>query len=162
DWQPARLNRRQALTLIGAGAGGAAFFPELLAQKQPTFPKGAGIRTLFKDVSPESISAPIRFHEHLSIDLRPYLNPRRTTAQPPPTSNVDLIVDEVKLAAKGGVVMIVDGGHPDMKRRIETLKEVANRTGMLVVASGGYYMERVYPPELAKLSEDQIADGLVR
>ena len=33
---------------------------------------------------------------------------------------------------------------------------------MLVVASGGYYMERVYPADLATKSEDQIADELVR
>jgi predicted metal-dependent phosphotriesterase family hydrolase len=167
-WQSGRLNRRQALTLIGASAGIATFFPELLAQKTLMFPKGAVIRTLFNDVSPESISGPILFHEHLSIDLPPNLNPRPANAppppppQPPPTSNVDLIVDEVKLATKDGVVMIVDGGHPDMKRRLETLKAVANRTGILVVASGGYYMERVYPPELATQSEEQIADGLVR
>jgi phosphotriesterase-related protein len=168
DWHPTRLNRRQALTLMGAGVGVAAFFPELLAQKKVTFPKGAVIRTLFKDVSPESISGPILFHEHLSIDLPPNLNPRPANAppppppQPPPTSNVDLIVDEVKLATRDGVVMIVDGGHPDMKRRLESLKEVANRTGVLVVASGGYYMERVYPAELATQSDDHIAEGLVR
>src|SRR5262249_40786848 len=103
DWHPARLNRRQALSLIGAGAGAGAFFPEFLAQKKVTFPKGAVIRTLSKDVSPESISGPILFHDHLSIDLPPTLTPRPANAppppppQPPPTSNVDLIVDEVKL-----------------------------------------------------------------
>ena len=159
------LTRRQALVLLGGGTVGVALVPELIAQKKPAFPKGAVIRTLFKDVPAESMSGPILFHEHLSIDLPPNLSPRPANApppQPPATANVDLIVEEVKLAAKDGVRCIVDGGHPDMKRNLDSLKTVANRTDVLIVASGGYYMERVYPPELATQTEDQIAAGLVR
>ena len=172
------LTRRRALFLLGgasavAGAGLASRgtggpFTEALAQTRVRFPKGAVIRTLFKDVPADAIDGPILFHEHLSIELPPNLNPRPADApppppsQPPPTANLDLIVEEVRAAARDGVRCIVDGGHPDMKRRLENLKEISNRADILVVASGGYYMERVYPPELAGQSEDQIADGLVR
>jgi phosphotriesterase-related protein len=163
------LSRREVLGLIGAGAG-LHLMPGLLAQGQPaaaTFPAGAVIRTVLKDISPGSLSGPMLFHEHLSIDLPPNLNPRPANAppapppQPSPTLNVDLMVDEVNAAARDGVTLIVDGGHPDMNRKLENLKTIATRTGMPIVASGGYYMERTYPAELASKSDDAIADGLV-
>jgi phosphotriesterase-related protein len=162
------LTRRQALALISASAGFAAFSADLFAQRAPSFPRGAVIRTLFKDVPPATIDGPILFHEHLSIELPPNLNPRPANAPPPPppqppaTANVDLIIEEVKAAAKDGVRCIVDGGHADMKRSLDNLKTIATRANMLVVASGGYYMERVYPPGLATQPEDQIAAALVR
>ena len=162
------LTRRQALALMSAGAGVAAFSADLFAQKTPSFPRGSVIRTLFKDVPPADIDGPILFHEHLSIELPPNLNPRPANAppsppaQPPATANVDLIVEEVKAAAKDGIRCIVDGGHPDMKRNLENLKAIATRANLLVVASGGYYMERVYPPQLASQTEDQIAADLAR
>jgi len=146
DCDARSLTRRQALAVIGGYAGVAALVPDVLAQKKLAFPKGSIIRTLFKDVPPEAIGGPILFHEHLSIDLPPNLNPRPADAPPPPTpqppatANVDLIVEEVKAAARDGVRCIVDGGHPDMKRNLEKLKTIANRTDVLVVASGGYYI----------------------
>lgn len=163
------LTRREALGLIGAGAG-LALSPRLLAQSRPgtAFPKGSIIRTLFEDVPPDAMSGSILFHEHLSIELPPNLNPRPANAPPPrppqpsPTLNLDLMVAEVKAAAKEGVTCIVDGGHPDMNRKIENLKEISRRAGMRIVASGGFYMARTYPADLATKSEDQIADDLVR
>ena len=78
----------------------------------------------------------------LSIDLPPNLNPsgRRASATNAATAGdgerrSDL--EEVKAAARDGVRCIVDGGHPDMKRSLEKLKTIANRTDVLVVASGG-------------------------
>ena len=131
--------------------------------KTPDFPKRAIIRTLLKDLPPSTLtSGATLFHEHLSIDL-PYFGPPRTTPLPPQaTANVDYIVGEIRTAGQEGVACIVDGGHPDMKRNLDYLKKIANSTPVHIVASGGYYMERVYPPELATQSEDQIAEGLVR
>ncbi len=39
---------------------------------------------------------------------------------------------------------------------------IARRTNVHIVASGGFYMQRVYPPDIATRSEDQLADDLVR
>ena len=44
---------------------------------------------------------------------------------------------------------------------VENLKQIAQRTSVHIVASGGYYMDRSYPPEIATKSEDQIANELV-
>ena len=49
-----------------------------------------------------------------------------------------------------------------MKRKVKSLKEITAKTGMLVVASDGYYVERVYPADVATRSEDQIAEDLAR
>jgi phosphotriesterase-related protein len=143
------------------GAALAAASRKAFAAKEPHFQKGAIIRTIQKDLPPGALaSGATLFHEHLSIDLRPRNGP--PPKQEPPTGNLDLIVDEVKAAQKDGIICIVDGGHPDMGRKLDNLKLIAERTGMYIVASGGYYMERNYPPEIAAKSEDQIAEELAQ
>jgi phosphotriesterase-related protein len=158
------LSRRRALTVIGAGAVVGFLGDKLAGAKAADFPKGAIIRTLDKDLPPSSLTGATLFHEHLSINLAPQ-GPRPANApplRPAPTSDVDLIINEVKAAQSDGITCIVDGGHPDMGRDLDALKRIAQATGMNIVASGGYYMGRTYPAELAGKSEDQIAEDLAR
>jgi len=156
------LSRRDALELLTAIL--AAGFAEGLAA-QPAFERGAIIRTLLKDISPESITGSTLFHEHLSI--RYPLTRAMATAQGrdvPATysDDVDLMVEETKAAGKEGVGCIVDGGHPDMDRDLDALKRIANESGVHIVASTGFYMQRNYPSDIATKSAAQIADDLVR
>jgi len=156
------LSRREALELLTAIlAAGAA--DGLTAQ--PAFERGAVVRTLLKDVPPDAITGSTLFHEHLSI--RYPLTRAMATAQGrdvPPTysDDVDLMVEETRAAGKDGVGCIVDGGHPDMDRDLEALKRIANESGVHIVASGGFYMQRNYPPDIAAKSASQIADDLAR
>jgi phosphotriesterase-related protein len=169
-----RLTRRELLNLFGMGIGTAAAgdFKLLAAAAQTaprsarvSFPKGSVIRTLLKDVPPESLARGVTlFHEHFSIDLPP-VNPRPANAPPPapnPTKDLDLMIREAKAAASDGIGCIVDGGHADMGRDLEFLRKLTAESGLPIVASGGYYMERTYPRELANKADDQIADDLVR
>jgi phosphotriesterase-related protein len=78
------------------------------------------------------------------------------------TDDVDLMVAEVRAAGQAGISCIVDGGHPDMERSIDALKRIATESGVAIVASGGYYMQRTYPPEIATKSVQDITDTLVR
>jgi phosphotriesterase-related protein len=164
------LNRRDALALLGAagGAGLAAAWgagsPSLTAFGQAAkpaaaavaFPKGAVIRTLLKDLPPEALAGgPVLFHEHLSMHYPPQVKEHFT-------DDVAMMVEEVRAAGKDGIACIVDGGHPDMTRSLDALKRIAAESGVAIVASGGYYMQRTYPPEIATRSADQIADDLVR
>jgi phosphotriesterase-related protein len=123
------------------------------------------IRTLLRDIDPATLTGgPTLFHEHFSIDLPP-ATPPPPSAPPPapnPTKNLALMVEEAKAAMKDGVACIVDGGHADMNRDLDFLRQISTQSGLPIVASGGYYMERVYPPELATKNEDQIADELAR
>jgi phosphotriesterase-related protein len=65
-------------------------------------------------------------------------------------------------AAAEGVTCIVDSGHNDIARRMADLCTAAGSTGVHIVASGGFYMARNGPRQIASKSEEQIADELVR
>ncbi len=167
-----RLNRRQLLSLLGAGAGIGLFSglrPEatLLAAAQAgavkpvTFPKGAIIRTVFKDIPPDQFpNGTILFHEHLDGVYN--RDSRQLTLPPPSNQDIAPAIADIKEAMKGGVVAIVDGGHPDMGTNYEHLRQIATATGLEVVCSGGYYVNNTYPAEIDKMSDDQIADSLVK
>ena len=156
DW-----TRRETLYRLAGGAALAVVPRAIAAAKTTRFPKGAVIRTLGKDLKPDALASGVTlFHEHLSIDLTPRNGP--PPKQPAATSDVNLVIEEVKAAQKDGVVCIVDGGHSDMGRNLDNLKLIAERTGMNIVASGGYYMERSYPPGIASKPEDQIAEELAQ
>ena len=74
--------------------------------------------------------------------------------------NLDFMVEELVRAKRAGVVGIVDGSQAD--RNVAFLTEMSRRSGVSVVASGGYYIEEMHPPELAGMTEDEIAQVLVQ
>jgi phosphotriesterase-related protein len=124
-----------------------------------TFPKGAAIRTVLKDVPPETITKATLFHEHLSFEwarIAPQSNRTGPSKDPAP------VLEQLDVAATEGVECIVDAGTTDVGRDAALLRQIASRTNVHIVACGGLYMERTYPPDLAARSEDQIADDLVR
>lgn len=147
------LTRRSVLRLFGM----AALFGQRAQPPIPLqFPKGAIIRTLLKDMPPDALAGgPVLFHEHLSMRFPPQ-------AKEHFTDDVAMMIDEVRAARADGIACIVDGGHPDMSRSLDALKRIATGSGMPIVASGGYYMQRTYPPEIAGKSAAQIADELAR
>jgi phosphotriesterase-related protein len=158
-----RISRRQALELLGVGAGFGAV--AALRAQSPSFPRGAVIRTLLKDVAPGDITGATLFHEHLSIRYPMTRALAEAQGRPVPVSfsdDVDLMVEETKAAKTDGVGCIVDGGHPDMDRDLAALTRIAKESGVHIVASGGFYMQRNYPPDVATKSADQIADELAR
>lgn len=158
-----RLTRREIIETLGAGATVAILPAAAAAAKSPAFPKGAVIRTILKDLPPSALAGKATlFHEHLSIDL-PYFGPPNAAPPPrPATADVNYVIGEIKIAGQEGVGCVVDAGHTDMGRSLDHLKQIANSTPVHVVASGGYYMQRVYPPDVISRNEDQIADGLAR
>lgn len=166
----AQPSRRDILGLLGVGVGigveSALTRREALLATAPapssttkavTFPKGAVVRTILRDVPPEALAKSVTlFHEHLAMQSRP-----ATQNFSAYTYDVDSIIEDVNAAQKVGVGCIVDGGHPDMGRNLEDLQTIATRTSVHIVASGGYYLQRTYPANIARESEDQIADDLV-
>jgi phosphotriesterase-related protein len=159
------------LSRRGVLACGAGLLAGRSAQAQP--PKAPIIRTVLKDIAPESLAGAILFHEHLSLapDFMPKWMALARGQTPPaaatPTSaffmeDLDLMAKEMAAAAKDGVGCIVDGGHPDMGRNLGFLKRLAAKSGMPIVASCGYYAQPFYPSEVASWSEDRIAGELIR
>jgi predicted metal-dependent phosphotriesterase family hydrolase len=116
---------------------------------QPASKHGVIVRTVLKDVSPDSITGVTLIHEHLSM---------HTSPAPIFYDDVGLIADEVGACARDGVSCIVDTGGQDLGRRIDDLRTIATRSGMLIVACGGLHGKSGYPRDTFQKSEDQIAD----
>jgi phosphotriesterase-related protein len=151
--QPARFSRREVLGVLAAGAG----FGFGQGRRRPV------IRTVLSDVAPESLGTTATlFHEHLSFEWARVRGPNGRGPATGPEKDVALVAGQVNIAATEGVGCIVDAGTTDVGRDAGFLTQVAERTRVHIVACGGLYMQRTYPPELAAQSEDQIADGLVR
>jgi predicted metal-dependent phosphotriesterase family hydrolase len=186
-----RWTRRQALEALGIGATAAALPKGLFAQ-EPSFPKGAIIRTILKDYAPEDLAGGATlFHEHMQ--LGPDFNAkfgaataavraanglppaparggggggnRGGAAAPAPPDimhNVDLMSEEVSKTKSAGVACIVDAGHADMGRDVNFIRQVSMKSGVPIVAGGGFYSQPFYPPELATMSEEQIVKALIK
>jgi phosphotriesterase-related protein len=161
-----KLSRREALERMAAAVTASLAGSRLLAQSAPpAFERGSIIRTLLRDIEPDTISGPTLFHEHLSIRYPLTRAMAQAQGRDVPasfTDDVDVMVEETKAAGRDGVSCIVDGGHPDMDRDLDAVKRIATESGVPIVASGGFYMQRNYPPDVASKSADQLADELAR
>jgi len=171
--QSTGLSRREAVRLLGAGAGILAGLHEDLAfaaqagarrGSKVSFPKGAIIRTILKDVPPDTLGkGATLFHEHISIrDPVPSWQPPPKEPVTPLGSDINLMVEELKATGKDGVSCIVNAGTKDLGQNIEHLRAIATRSGMHIVVAGGYHTQPRYPPQVATQTEDQIADDFLR
>jgi phosphotriesterase-related protein len=174
DFPSARLTRREAIGLLGVGAGlglvtalqgdAGPAAPGQTAATKVTFPTGAVIRTILKDVSPAALgNGATLFHEHLSLSdpLPPWVTPPRQS-RPSYTANLDLMVDEIKATAREGVSCIVSGGTKDLGQNVDKVRTIAQRSGMHIVLAGGLWTQPNYPPEIAQKTEDQVAEDFLR
>ena len=182
DGRATGMSRREAVRLLGAGAGlglaaawGAGTAPRAAGRQETgqgassiTFPDGAVVRTVLADIDPVEIGAGATlFHEHLSFDYAsPPAEPRRsgTPAPPVPTNEemVELLVEELRMAAFDGVSCIVDSSiGPRTAQQLENLTTMATRSGVHVVAGGSYFLQPRYPEEIAAMDEDALAAHLI-
>jgi hypothetical protein len=149
-----RLNSRDALGLVGrlaaVGVGvsqknhgdlfaGGTLMAAASAAVNIKFPKGAIIQTILKDMPPESLGE-ILVHEHLQLSSTFGMKGGPGARQPTQhfSEDLDLIVDEMKLAQEDGLTAIVDCGHLDQGRRAEYLRQISKLSGIPVVISCGY------------------------
>jgi phosphotriesterase-related protein len=188
DHRKAGHTRRETLGALGAGVAAAALSG--VASAQPAFPKGAVIRTLFKDYAPEELGGGATlFHEHMSLrngfmadwmrfagetreanrapnaaaPARP-ANAAATAAPAAPNfmEDADLMSAEMSAAKADGIACIVDGGHPDMGRDINFLRQISQKSGLPIVASAGFYSQPFYPKELSSWSEEQVFQAIMK
>ena len=175
DSQSVQLTRREVMRLLAVGAGVNLIPPASKggglaeAARQTAsgggpltgVPPGAIIRTVLRDVSPDVVGKGVTlFHEHLST-----ANWRLPVWPPRPKNfreDVDLVAEEVNAAAAEGISCIVDCSHPEMGRRLDHLQEIESRTGVFVIGCGGYLYAPAYPPEITRLSEEQLVEEIVQ
>jgi phosphotriesterase-related protein len=182
-----RFSRRQALEVLGIGAIVTTVERSVFAQ-EPVFAKGAIIRAVLRDYAPEELAGGATlFHEHMQ--LAPDFSARFTAATaaaraanglpplparggvgrggtapagPDIMHDVDLMSAEVAKTKGAGVGCIVDAGHPDMGRSIDFLRQVSMKSGVPIVAGGGFYSQPFYPKEISTMSEEQIVKALIK
>src|SRR5712691_355982 len=139
DLRSARFSRRQAIGMLGLGAGLGlveALRGEAGAPRTQTIPRGAIIRTILKDLPPDGVgTGAALMHEHLTAG-----------------GNVDVGVDELKASGQQGLGCIVD---------------IATRSGVHLVVAGGYFqdldnLQTPYPPQVAQMTVDQITEQFAR
>jgi phosphotriesterase-related protein len=161
-----KLTRREAIRILSAGAGVGAFAAvaaqnnAAIAQapaSRTAFPKGAIVRTILDDLSPERLTGATLIHEHLSLGKSEWGSDRPTLKF---YDDVALIADEVKACAKDGVSCIVDAGGQGLGRKINALRTIAEQSGVFIVACGGLHLKADYPPDTLRKTADQIADDL--
>jgi phosphotriesterase-related protein len=172
-----RFSRREAINLLGAGAGLSlvtavrqdAGLAAVLRQAPSTVavPKGAIIRTILNDVSPQALgTGATLFHDHVSLSSpRPYAKPSPTPAPPQWLENVDAVVEEVKAAAKDGVSCIVTGGTRDLGQKPANVRTIAERVlpdGVHIVLSDALWTQPAYPPDIPTKTESQLTDEFLR
>jgi len=176
--QSTLLSRREAINLLGVGAGlglvstlrheaGLATASAQAAPTRVTFPKGAIIRTILKDVPPEALgTGATLFHDHVSLSSpRPYAPPSAKPVPPQWLENVDAVVEEVKAAVKDGISCIVTGGTRDLGQKPENVRRIAEQVapaGMHIVLSDALWTQPAYPPDIPSKTEDQVAEDFLR
>jgi len=180
----ATWTRREALQMVGGAVASAALRSNAAAQA-PVFPKGAVIRTLFKDYAPEELAGGATlFHEHLSLGqdfgdrfraaaaavlaaqgAPPTARPTGPPPAPPgpdPMRDVDLMTEELRSAQRDGVACIVDAGLEGSGVDLEFIRAAAKKSGVPIVKGAGFYVEPFYPQEIASMNEEQLVRALVR
>jgi len=72
------------------------------------------------------------------------------------------MAEEVAKVKSAGIACIVDAGHPDMGRDINFIRQVSMKSGVPIVAGGGFYSQPFYPREISVMSEEQIVRALIK
>jgi phosphotriesterase-related protein len=169
-----KFTRRETMRMLGIGAGvGVAidwgYNSDLLAgslaqirvgKRTLKFPRDAIVRTVLNDIDPNTIDGATLMHEHLGSG-RPGRRGGPATA---PSQDEAWMVEELIAAReKAGLRCIVAAQTslppPDI---LDYDRRIMEKTGVAVIAAGGYYGLQSYPPYIRTESEDQIADRLVQ
>jgi phosphotriesterase-related protein len=185
DSNPRRLSRRQALQLIG-GAGAACGVGGLLGNEtlhaqgwltakgktHVTFPNGAIVRTVLKDVAPRVLEGgATAWHEHVTREYSSPPPPARTAGQAAPPArplaeSIELVAEELRQAAFDGLSGIVDANASGRSGRtdeqIDFLKQVATKVPKVQILVAGGPFKDPYAPEVIKQSVDELTETMVR
>ena len=173
------LRRRQALSLLGvsAAAGVAArlgWLDELsvvLPAQAPAggakipVPAGGIIRTITGDIDPNSYTGGTLMHEHRG-NGRP-AQARGGGGPLPvdnPTQDAAWMAEELTLARKNGnlACIVAAGLNIPSADNAAYLTKLSQASGVRIVAAAAYYNPQSYPAGTDKLTEDGIADLIVK
>jgi phosphotriesterase-related protein len=143
------------------------------------------IMTVLGPIAPEALGVTLA-HEHLLFDLRclwdapPPERVHLADAEPTPDNRAELLRDmyhsrtnlfsadstlaseEVARFRRAGGASIVDVTTIGLSPDPAVLRDIANATGLNIVAGAGYYREKCLPEDVLDKSVDELADELER
>ncbi len=184
-----QLSRREVMRILGIGTGLAGLGTSIACTGPSTssetttttptngtppisadiaFPEGAVIRTMQDDLDPTVLAGGATlFHEHLDL-FQGYASPPSTRGRdaPPMTDEeaavfVDLVIEELKMAAADGMSCIVDAAiHRRGERELGFLREMAARSGVPIIMAGSYW-KAPYPPDIASMTAEEWTDHMI-
>jgi phosphotriesterase-related protein len=171
--------RRQVLSLLGGSAavgiaerfGWLDELTAVLTAQAPTggakiaVPAGGVIRTVTGDIDPNSFSGGTLMHEHLGNGRPPQA--RGGGGPLPvdnPTQDAAWMAEELTLARKNGNLgcIVAAGLNMPGADNAAYLTKLSQTSGVKVVAAAAYYTPQSYPRGTDTLSEDAIADLVVK
>ena len=75
---------------------------------------------------------------------------------------VDLLVEELRMAAFDGVSCIVDSSiGPRTEQQLANLTAMATQSGVHVVLGGSYFLQSRYPEEIIRLAEGELSTHMI-
>ncbi|MDX6208395.1 MAG: phosphotriesterase-related protein [Frankiales bacterium] len=116
------------------------------------------LRTVLGDVDIRALEAGggmALIHEHLSCDLSAGFGPEYVLR------DEGMVSDELAAARLAGVSLVVDVGNSGHLREPDFLRNLADKSGVHIVASAGHYREGFFPEGLEAMSAEAIAAGIV-
>jgi predicted metal-dependent phosphotriesterase family hydrolase len=116
--------------------------------------RGTGVQTVTGWLPAEDLGI-TQCHEHLSLDLSSLFDDTFVL------TDAHLVADDLTAARDVGLRTVVDVGTDDHQRDPRLLREIAELSGVHVVASVGYWREEAYADFMATESPEQLASRLV-
>jgi phosphotriesterase-related protein len=110
------------------------------------------------DVEKNQALQPVQLENLYLIRLNPFCNRDNLKVD-----DIDLVSKELSIfKAFGGSTVVECTTGSFIGRDAQGLASIARKTGLNIIMGTGYYMAESHPPELAKMTETQIIDGLIR
>ena len=95
-------------------------------------------------------------HEHIFCDIY-----RETGRLNELLNDEALAVEELSALRKAGGTALVEVTTPDLGRDPAALRRVAEKTGLHIIMGTGWYRQPFYPPEIDRLSTNELAELMV-
>ena len=96
-------------------------------------------------------------HEHLKIDLSFQKKDLDTKFD-----DTDLVIEEMKALKRKGIDTIVEVTNRGMGRDVQTMKKIADASGINVIVSTGFYKEPYLPQYVYEMDEKNISKLLIK
>ena len=113
------------------------------------------IHTVLGKIAPSALGRTF-MHEHIFCDVY------RVTGRLNELLNDEaLAVEELSALREAGGTALVEVTTPDLGRDPAALRRVAEKTGLHIIMGTGWYRQPFYPPEIDRLSTNELAEMML-